>query len=75
MSMVFEEKAVESLAALGLKTARDHLDQAAQQAAAGDWSYTHFLGYLLDGELDERRRRSIERGQDAPGDRAGRAGV
>jgi DNA replication protein DnaC len=45
---------------LGLKTAAQHLDQAAQQAAANQWSYTHFLGYLLDGELDERRRRSVE---------------
>jgi len=60
MSVLFEDKASESLQTLGLKTARDHLDSTTQQAAAGQWSYTHFLGYLLDGELDERRRRSIE---------------
>jgi DNA replication protein DnaC len=42
------------------KTAAQHLDPAAQQAAANHWSYTHFLGYVLDGELEERRRRSIE---------------
>src|SRR5204863_5886338 len=36
------------------------LDQAAQQAAAQGWSYSHFLGYLLDGELQERHRRTVE---------------
>jgi DNA replication protein DnaC len=60
MSVPYEAKAVEALEHLGLKVAGQHLDQAAQQAAAGQWSYTHFLGYLLDGELEERRRRSIE---------------
>jgi DNA replication protein DnaC len=60
MSIPFEAKAAEGLEHLGLKVAHQHLDQTAQQAAAGDWSYTHFLGYLLDGELEERRRRSIE---------------
>lgn len=60
MSILFEAKASESLETLGLKTARDQLDSTAQQAAAGQWSYSHFLGYLLAGELDERRRRSIE---------------
>jgi len=60
MSIIFEAKATESLQTLGLKTARDQLDSTAQQAAANQWSYSHFLGYLLDGELDERRRRSIE---------------
>lgn len=60
MSIPFEAKAATGLEHLGLKVARQHLDQAAQQAAADDWSYTHFLGYLLDGELEERRRRSIE---------------
>lgn len=60
MSIPFEDKALCGLEQLGLKTARRHVDQAAQQAAAGQWSYTHFLGYLLDGELEERRRRSIE---------------
>jgi DNA replication protein DnaC len=60
MSIPYEAMAAAGLEHLGLKTARDHLDQAAQQAAANQWSYTHFLGYLLDGDLDERRRRSIE---------------
>lgn len=60
MSIPHESKAVAALEHLGLKVALGHLDQAAQQAAAGQWSYTHFLGYLLEGELEDRRRRSIE---------------
>ena len=59
-NQVYEHKAVAALETLGLNTAGEHLDQAAQQAAAGQWSYTHFLGYLLDGELEQRRRRSVE---------------
>jgi DNA replication protein DnaC len=60
VSIPYEAKAAAGLEQLGLKVACQHLDQVAQQAAAGQWSYTHFLGYLLDGELEERRRRSIE---------------
>jgi DNA replication protein DnaC len=60
MSVPYEAKAIAGLEHLGLKVALEHLDQVAQQAAASQWSYTHFLGYLLDGELDQRRRRSIE---------------
>ena len=43
-----------------MTTAAEHLDGAAQRAAAESWSYTHFLGYLLDGELSERHRRRVE---------------
>lgn len=60
MSNVYEHKAAAALDSLGLAIALGHLDQAAQQAAAGQWSYTHFLGYLLDAELEQRRRRGIE---------------
>jgi DNA replication protein DnaC len=60
MSIPYESKAAAGLEHLGLKVASQQLDQAAQQAAAGQWSYTHFLGYLLDGELEERRQRAIE---------------
>jgi DNA replication protein DnaC len=60
MSNVYEHKAIEALASLGLDTAHGHLDQVAQQAVAGQWSYSHFLGYLLDGELQERHRRGVE---------------
>jgi DNA replication protein DnaC len=60
MSIPYEAKAIEALDQLGLKVARDQLDQACQQASAKDWSYSHFLGYLLDGELNERKRRCVE---------------
>jgi DNA replication protein DnaC len=59
MSAVFETRATEGLAALGLSTAADQLDSISQQAAAEQWSYTHFLGYLLDGELTERHRKRV----------------
>jgi DNA replication protein DnaC len=39
--------------------AEQQLDQAAQQAAAGNWSYTHFLGYLLDAELRFRHQKTV----------------
>jgi len=56
---VFEPKAASGLSSLGLTVACERLDQAAQRAAAGQWSYSHFLGYLLDGELAERHQRTI----------------
>lgn len=59
MSVPFEEQASTALERLGLTTAGAHLDQVCQQAAAGSWSYSHFLGYLLSGELDERHRRTV----------------
>lgn len=60
MSVAYEEKAIRGLEHLGLKVARVQLDQAAQRAAADGWSYSHFLGYLLEGELSERHRRTVE---------------
>lgn len=60
MSQVYEEKALTSLENLGLSVARERLDTACQQAAAQQWSYSHFLGYLLDAELIERHRRTVE---------------
>ncbi len=59
-SLVYQERAVDALGELGLKVAREHLDAVAQRAAAEHWSYTHFLGYLLDGELRERNRKRVE---------------
>ncbi|MBL9193062.1 MAG: IS21-like element helper ATPase IstB [Opitutaceae bacterium] len=56
---VFEPKAAAALATLGLSTAHGRLDAVAQQAAAGQWSYSHFLGRLLDDELAERHRRTV----------------
>lgn len=60
MSVTMEERAATALSQLGLSTAASHLDSVSQQAAAAGWSYTHFLGYLLDGELRERHRKTVE---------------
>lgn len=59
MSVVYEEQALSSLEHLGLSYAQEQLDSIAQQAAAEAWSYTHFLGYLLAGELQERHRKRV----------------
>lgn len=59
MSLAYEAKAAEGLEQLGLSTALEHLDSVAQRAAAESWSYSHFLGYLLEGELTERHRRTV----------------
>lgn len=60
MSPAYEAKASAALESLGLTVALSHLDQVSQQAAADGWSYSHFLGYLLEGELLERQRRSVK---------------
>lgn len=59
-SRVYQERAGEALEILSLPTAREQLDTTAQRAAAEDWSYTHFLGYLLDSELKERHRKRVQ---------------
>lgn len=59
MSRLYEEKASQALEQLGLTTALSQLDQAGQQAAAEQWSYTHYLGYLLEAELDARYRKTV----------------
>jgi DNA replication protein DnaC len=59
-NLTYEHKAAEALKQLGLTVALGQLDTAGQQAAAGAWSYSHFLGYLLEGELAERHRKSVE---------------
>lgn len=59
MSAVFEAQAVAGLSALGLHTALAHLESLSQRAAAGQWSYTHFLGQVLDHELKERYRKRV----------------
>ena len=58
-AIAYEEKAASGLAQLGLSIAGEHLDTASQLAAAAGWSYSHFLGYLLEGELASRRERTI----------------
>lgn len=60
MSTVYEEKARQGLEVLKLDYACSQLDSVAQQAAAESWNYTHFLGYLLDGELQERHRKRVK---------------
>jgi DNA replication protein DnaC len=60
MSVQMEERACAALEELKLLTAREHLDTVCQQAAAAGWSYSHFLGHLLDGELRERLRKTVE---------------
>lgn len=60
MSRVMEEKAAAYLAELGMSVAHDQLDTTCQTAAAEGWSYSHFLGYLLSGEMEERKRRTVE---------------
>jgi DNA replication protein DnaC len=59
VSVSYEQQASTGLQHLGLSVAEQHLDQAAQQAAAAGWSYTHFLGYLLEGELRFRHQKTV----------------
>ncbi len=59
MSVPYEQKVGEALRQLGLDVSLGQLDQAAQAAAAGGWSYTHFLGYLLEGELRFRHEKTV----------------
>jgi DNA replication protein DnaC len=60
VSITYEQKAPAALEQLKLTTALAQLDSAAQQAAAASWSYSHFLGYLLEAELLERHRRTVK---------------
>lgn len=60
MSVPYEAQAKDGLERLGLTQACQHLDGAAQQAAAEQWSYSHFLGYLLAGELAARHQKTVE---------------
>ena len=60
MSAAYEQLAVDALEQIGATTARAQLDQVAQQAAAKSWSYSHFLGRLLEPELAARRQRVID---------------
>ena len=56
----YEHLAKEGLESLGHASAAALLDQFAQQAAAENWSYSHFLGRLLEAELAARKQRSID---------------
>jgi DNA replication protein DnaC len=59
MSLAYEQQASTALQRLGLAIAEKQLDQTAQQAAAAGWSYTHFLGYLLEAELRYRHEKTV----------------
>jgi DNA replication protein DnaC len=59
VSAAYEDKAASGLERLGLAVARAQLDGAAQRAAAEGWTYTHFLGYLRDGELAARHEKAV----------------
>ena len=59
-SIPFEEQATIHLETLGLTVACERLDAACQRAAAEQWSYSHFLGYLLSAEMEQRRQRAVE---------------
>lgn len=60
MSANYEQLAADGLEQIGAYTARGQLDQIAQQAAADGWSYSHFLGRLIEPELAARRQRVID---------------
>jgi len=60
MSVNHEQLAADGLEQIGANTSRGQLDQIAQQAAAASWSYSHFLGRLLEPELAARRQRVID---------------
>jgi DNA replication protein DnaC len=60
MSLAYEAKAQAALETLGMEVALAHLDAVSQQAASEQWSYSHFLGYLLEGELEARHRKTVK---------------
>lgn len=60
MSAQYEQLAIDALEQIGATTAMAQLDQVAQQAAAKSWSYTHFLGRLLEPEIAARRQRVVD---------------
>ena len=60
MSVLHEQLASDGLLQIGATTAHAQLDSLAQQAAAHHWSYSHFLGRLLEAEIAARRQRVVE---------------
>jgi len=59
MSIVYEEKAMELLETMQMTTASEVLDQIAQKAASEQWSYSHFLGVLLEREQTARHKKKV----------------
>jgi DNA replication protein DnaC len=60
MSVNYEQLGLDGLLQIGAATAHTQLDSVAQQAAAGHWSYSHFLGRLLEPEIAARRQRVVD---------------
>ncbi|MCB1041293.1 MAG: IS21-like element helper ATPase IstB [Acidobacteria bacterium] len=60
MSAVYESYANEALNELKMDTANALLDQFSQQAAAESWSYSHFLGRLLEAEIQTRLKKRVD---------------
>jgi DNA replication protein DnaC len=60
MSAVHEQLASDGLLLIGAQTAHAQLDSVAQQAAAAHWTYSHFLGRLLEAEIAARRQRVVD---------------
>jgi DNA replication protein DnaC len=60
VSVAYEQLALSALEQIGATTALGQLDQIAQQAAAENWSYSHFPGRVLEPELAARRQRIID---------------
>src|SRR4030095_12892337 len=60
MSVAYEHLALSALQQIGATTALAPLAQLAHQPTAEDWSYSHFLGRLLEPELAPHRQRVIE---------------
>ena len=60
MKILYEEIALEGLEFLKMKGALNVLDQIAQQACVEKWSYTQFLGRLMEKELAQRKQNLTE---------------
>lgn len=60
MKSLYEEIAIKGLETLKMQASLDALDQIAQQASTEQWSYTQFLGKLMEKELAKRHQTQIE---------------
>lgn len=60
MSVIYEAYASEALTDLKMDTAHALLDQITQQAASECWSYSHFLGRLLEAEIQTRLKKRVD---------------
>jgi DNA replication protein DnaC len=56
---IYEQMASDGLLELQMDGAAQALDSVCQMAAAEDWSYSHFLGKLLEAETSLRMKKKI----------------